>query len=141
MIYCIHNEDREVYMSTYKDMIYVVDGVECLTINDFAKLMCRSRSTITSWMMHGNRFRKLKVLRDAKKRPFIPFNELFDFPVSVSGRNFDTVYTMQLQDGALRKIRTEHYCSAVFVVKCTRECNNGCNYYRELTEDGSTATV
>ncbi len=128
-------------MNTYKDKIYVIDGVECLTINDFAKLVCRSRSTITSWMMHGNRYRKLKILRDVNKRPFIPLNELFDFPVSVAGRNFDTVYTMQLVDDNVVFRRASSYCSAVFVVKCDRKCNSNCKYYREIKEDGSTRTV
>jgi len=127
-------------MSTLDDKIYIVDGVKCLTIDDYADAVMRSRSTITSWIMHGNRFRKLKVIRTTdKSKPFIPVDELWEFPITLQGRDKSKVYKMFDTGNGLTYARCTIYCGLDTFVRCDHTCIK-CDKHKEIT-DADTGTI
>ena len=128
-------------MSILDDKIYIVDGVKCLTIDDYASTVMRSRSTITSWIMHGNRFRKLKVLRTTNKnKPFIPVDELWEFPITIQGRDQSRVYRMmETPEGKMTYARCTVYCGLDKFVRCDHKCET-CDDHKEITY-GDSSTV
>jgi hypothetical protein len=62
-----------------------IQGQDCWTIQQFAKLTKRRASTIRGYIAVGNTIRKINTIRVGGK-PFIPVREVFEYPFIVSGR-------------------------------------------------------
>lgn len=63
-----------------------IDGKDYWTVKSFSLVTGRSVTQIRSLMWKGNTVRKLKVDHFDKK-PFIPAEELFEFPFVLPGSN------------------------------------------------------
>ena len=77
-----------------------IEGEDCYTIKQYACAVSRSEASIRQLLSKGNRIRKLKVLHVGEK-PYIPFEEVFKFPFTMSGR-CDDVYYYIFADGKFR---------------------------------------
>ncbi len=78
-----------------------VNGVEVLTISQFARVTQKSNDVVRQLLCTGNRFRKLKATY-VDGRTFIPVSELFDFPFSLPGRNRAILYRYRIVKGEVK---------------------------------------
>jgi hypothetical protein len=63
-----------------------IEGSLYYTVKQFASITNRSEQSVRLLILKGNKIRKLLCVKFADK-PFIPIDELTDFPFTVSGRN------------------------------------------------------
>lgn len=74
-----------------KDLTQLINGNLYFTVKHFAWVTKRSEVNVRFLMARGNRIRKLKVMRlDGK--PYIPYEELLEFPFTLPGRNSKQIY-------------------------------------------------
>lgn len=73
------------------DFTFIIRGKRYFTVKHFAWMTKRSEQNIRFLMCYGNKQRKLKVTR-INGKPFIPFEELMEFPFTMPGRNSKFVY-------------------------------------------------
>ena len=71
-----------------------IDGVDCVSIMQFAKITKRSDNSIRHLITYGNKIRKMKTIR-AGGKPFVPLSELFDFPFVQCGRHDELGYMVK----------------------------------------------
>ena len=95
-------------MEFYGEKPVTIEGKKYWTINQFAKLVGKHRECINNKRFHGNLIRKLKCERIAEK-PFIPYEELFDYPWVVRGRPHSAgIYATKFKpDGKGGLVKTE----------------------------------
>lgn len=67
-----------------KTRVILINNVEYLTVSDFASTINMTTHTVYGLIKKGNRFRKLKITRLAKK-PLVYLSELTEFPFSTGG--------------------------------------------------------
>lgn len=117
----------------WKKLIVTINNQQYLTVSDFAKVINRSEPTVRRLMSTGNRFRKLKYMHLAGK-PFILASEIFKYPFTLSGRNFNDVFNY-IEDDKERLVitRAEGYCTSDSAV-CDNDCKN-CMFYKELNNE------
>lgn len=114
------------------ELCIVLDNQKYLTVRDFATIVKRSEQTVRRLLSTGNRFRKLKFRHIAGK-PFILANEVFHFPFTLSGRNFNDVFNFEYNEkGQLFMTRAEGYCS-VTILDCDEDCEH-CTFYKKIGE-------
>jgi hypothetical protein len=63
----------------------VIDGVELVTVGQFAFLVNRTEQTVRNLFTKGNSVRKLKV-KYVCGRPMIPYEEYTKFPFTGTGK-------------------------------------------------------
>lgn len=82
-----------------------IDGVDCFTIKQFAKLVDRTAEYIRYLISTGNMIRKLKV-RKIDTHVYLPVQEIFDFPFVTQGANSNApgahVKEFFLEEGRLK---------------------------------------
>ncbi len=119
--------------SILEKKIIDINGKSYLTVQDFADVTNRSIAAIRQYMALGNRIRKLKFTHFAGK-PFIPIEEVFEFPFTMSGRNKSDVYNYQYNDKTktLQIIKARGFCNSSHICK-DHKCD-GCSYYTEFKE-------
>lgn len=74
-----------------KDLCEELNGKLYFTVKRFAWATKRSEQSVRFLMCYGNRIRRLKVKRFGGK-PYIPYEELTEFPFTLPGRNTKEVY-------------------------------------------------
>jgi hypothetical protein len=74
-----------------RDICEEINGKFYFTVKHFAWATKRSEQSVRFLMCYGNRIRKLKVERIGDK-PYIPYEELTEFPFTLPGRNTREVY-------------------------------------------------
>jgi hypothetical protein len=77
-----------------------IQGVECICVGDFAKVIKKSPAHISNLIAKGNSVRKLKCIRSLGA-PRIPVSEITEFPFTTVGRNCHVYYYQE--DGTIRK--------------------------------------
>jgi hypothetical protein len=63
-----------------------INGDKYYSVKQFAHMTHRTEQSVRLLMLKGNKIRKLECHHFAGK-PFIPVEELTDFPFTVAGRN------------------------------------------------------
>lgn len=111
------------------ERVHNVNGSEVVTVTSFAKLIHRSEATVRKMISVGNRYRTLKT-EYVENKPFIPVNELFDFPFTMQGRGGDNVFQFRLKGTKLEIISAKGYCGLERVVMCDRQCENCASYVK-----------
>jgi hypothetical protein len=74
-----------------RDYAEELNGRLYFTVQAFALVTKKSQQSIRFLMAYGNRIRKLRVEYIFDK-PLIPYEELTEFPFTLSGRNSKSVY-------------------------------------------------
>jgi len=70
---------------------FEINGRLYFSVKQFAEITHRTEQSVRLLMLKGNKIRKLERKFFAQK-PFIPAEELTDFPFTVSGRNQTPYY-------------------------------------------------
>ena len=123
----------------WKELAVEINNKKYLTVRDFARVISRSEPTVRRLMSSGNRFRKLKYIHLAGK-PFILASEVFNYPFTLSGRNFDDVFNyIEDEKGQLLIARATGYCSSD-TATCDDDCKN-CIFYKELRSEVQDDTL
>lgn len=109
-----------------------IEGIEAVTVQQFARLTHRSENTIRRLISTGNQYRKLQVLYVMGK-PLVPVRELQTFPFTVQGREQRDAFHLELdkEENVLKITESEGYCSSEDYVFCDFICK-GCKHYRSL---------
>lgn len=116
--------------------VHIIQNIEAFTVQDFAKAVGRSVSTVNSWIAHGNRFRKIHIVRDEKRKPYIPVIELWHFPITFGGRGGDVYHMAKALNGGLMYVKASVYCGAERHITCQEDCEK-CLYNREVVNADS----
>ena len=78
-----------------------VNGVDCLTIGQFAKLVDKNNDVVRRLVYNGNRYRKLNTVKVGNLQ-FIPVSEIKNFPFTFPGRKRDLEYRYDIEkDGSV----------------------------------------
>lgn len=67
-------------MNISEFQVYVINGKEFITIEDFCQAVGRTRTAINVLIKKGNKHRKLKSFRPSTQKSFIPLSEYYEFP-------------------------------------------------------------
>lgn len=86
----------------------VLNGVEYITIQQFAAITNRSIASIRQLISHGNRIRRL-MCNYFGSLPIIPYSEVFEYPFTLAGRNNPSVYHFFVNEKGSYNIREADY--------------------------------
>lgn len=111
-----------------------IEGIEAVTLQQFARLTHRSVTTIRRWIYTGNQYRRLQVLHVMGK-PLIPISELKNFPFTLQGRDQRCAFHLILdKDNELQLVEAEGYCVSDKYLFCDNLCHT-CKFYKRLKDD------
>lgn len=112
-----------------------IEGVECVTLQEFARLTHRSVTTIRRLIDSGNQYRCMQVIR-AMGKPLVPISELKNFPFTVQGREQRGAFHLRLdtKENKLVLVEAYGYCASDEYLFCDNKCLD-CKFYKRLTND------
>ena len=112
-----------------------IEGIEAVTIQQFARLTHRSVTTIRRLIDSGNQYRRLQVLHVMGK-PLIPISELKNYPFTLQGRDQRQAFHLSLnpKTNELELVDAEGYCVSDEYLFCDNLCHT-CKYYKRIKDD------